>query len=55
MLHSLGLGENPPTSDHITARVLARCGAQGEAKGAARVPPLRAATDADKTVASEGP
>jgi hypothetical protein len=26
MLHALGLGENPPTSDHITTRVLARCG-----------------------------
>jgi hypothetical protein len=25
LLHSLGLGENPPSSDHITARVLARC------------------------------
>jgi hypothetical protein len=25
MLHSLGLGENPPTSEEITARVLARC------------------------------
>jgi hypothetical protein len=25
MLHSLGLGENPPTSLEITARVLARC------------------------------
>lgn len=26
MLHSLGLGENPPTSVAITARVMARCG-----------------------------
>ena len=25
MLHSLGLGENPPTSKQITARVLQRC------------------------------
>jgi hypothetical protein len=25
-LHSLGLGENPPSSANITARVLARCG-----------------------------
>jgi hypothetical protein len=25
-LHSLGLGENPPSSDAITERVLARCG-----------------------------
>jgi hypothetical protein len=25
MLHALGLGENPPTSDHITARVIDRC------------------------------
>jgi hypothetical protein len=26
LLHSLGLGENPPSSDHITARVRAQCG-----------------------------
>lgn len=26
MLHSLGLGENPPTSDEITWRVFSRCG-----------------------------
>jgi len=25
-LHTLGLGENPPTSAEITERVLARCG-----------------------------
>ena len=25
-LHSLGLGENPPSSAEITARVIARCG-----------------------------
>jgi hypothetical protein len=25
MLHALGLGENPPTSDHITTRVMDRC------------------------------
>ena len=25
-LHSLGLGENPPTSKHITAHVIERCG-----------------------------
>jgi hypothetical protein len=25
MLHSLGLGENPPTSDYITSRVKDRC------------------------------
>jgi hypothetical protein len=25
MLHSLGLGENPPTSAHITSRVMERC------------------------------
>jgi hypothetical protein len=25
MFHSLGLGENPPTSDHITTRVRERC------------------------------
>ena len=32
MLHSLGLGENPPSSREITARVMARCVAR---------PPLR--------------
>jgi hypothetical protein len=26
ILHTLGLGENPPSSSEITARVLARCG-----------------------------
>jgi hypothetical protein len=30
VLHSLGLGENPPSSDHITERVRARCGQGGE-------------------------
>jgi hypothetical protein len=25
-LHTLGLGENPPTSDAITQRVAVRCG-----------------------------
>jgi hypothetical protein len=25
-LHSLGLGENPPSSQAITAQVIARCG-----------------------------
>jgi hypothetical protein len=29
LLHSLGLGENPPSSDYITERVMARCGARG--------------------------
>jgi hypothetical protein len=28
MLHSLGLGENPPSSDYINMRVLVRCGQQ---------------------------
>ncbi|MGH9253012.1 MAG: hypothetical protein ACRD3C_00415 [Vicinamibacterales bacterium] len=27
-LHALGLGENPPTSDEITERVTAKCGAE---------------------------
>jgi hypothetical protein len=27
VLHTLGLGESPPSSDAITARVIARCGA----------------------------
>ena len=25
-LHSLGLGEDPPSSDYITERIRARCG-----------------------------
>jgi hypothetical protein len=29
-LHSLGLGENPPSSDYITTRVRARCGESRE-------------------------
>ena len=29
VLHSLGLGENPPSSDHITGRVRAQCGQAG--------------------------
>jgi hypothetical protein len=28
MLHTLGLGENPPRSRDITARVRARCGSR---------------------------
>lgn len=34
LLHSLGLGENPPTSADITDRVIARCGdnARGETR-----------------------
>jgi hypothetical protein len=34
MLHSLGLGENPPSSDHITARVEQRCRGRGPVRGA---------------------
>jgi hypothetical protein len=30
MLHSLGLGENPPTSAAITAQVMRRCGGQAQ-------------------------
>ena len=30
VLHSLGLGENPPSSDHITGRVRALCGQGGD-------------------------
>jgi hypothetical protein len=26
LLHAIGLGENPPASEAITARVVARCG-----------------------------
>jgi hypothetical protein len=26
MMHTLGLGENPPTTFEITERVMARCG-----------------------------
>jgi len=55
MLHSLGLGENPPSSDHIHTRVLARCGEREDAKNAARIPPVRPARAGGKTVASERP
>jgi hypothetical protein len=34
MLHSLGLGENPPASDEITARVRARCEGRERTPGA---------------------
>ena len=30
VLHSLGLGENPPSSDYITGRVRAQCGQGGD-------------------------
>ena len=33
LLHSLGLGENPPSSDHITSRVRARCMWRGPRRG----------------------
>jgi hypothetical protein len=36
MLHSLGLGENPPSSDHITSRVRVRCGLPGKASAPKR-------------------
>jgi hypothetical protein len=36
LLHSLGLGENPPSSDHITARVRAQCGQGGAVAQAAK-------------------
>jgi hypothetical protein len=35
MLHTLGLGENPPSSTEITFRVLNRC-MNGEVRAAAR-------------------
>jgi hypothetical protein len=34
LLHSLGLGENPPSSDYITSRVRARCGERGKVPAA---------------------
>lgn len=34
LLHSLGLGENPPSSDHITGRVRARCGERRQSASA---------------------
>ncbi len=34
LLHSLGLGENPPSSDYITSRVQARCGERGKVTAA---------------------
>ncbi len=38
MLHSLGLGENPPGSREITARVMARCASPQLRASAARAP-----------------
>ena len=38
LLHSLGLGENPPSSDHITSRVQARCGQRGAPSSSKRPP-----------------
>jgi hypothetical protein len=38
VLHSLGLGENPPSSDHITGRVRALCGRGGDAARAGQDP-----------------
>jgi hypothetical protein len=37
LLHSLGLGEAPPSSDYITSRVRARCGRTGEVARSERV------------------
>jgi len=37
LLHSLGLGENPPTSDYITDRVRALCQGRGRTMAAIRV------------------
>jgi hypothetical protein len=52
MLHSLGLGENPPSSDYINTRVRARCGTGAKAPGA--VPPLSHAGET-RTSAAEKP
>jgi hypothetical protein len=41
MLHSLGLGENPPPSDEITARVRARCGETSPGRGSQALIPMR--------------
>jgi hypothetical protein len=54
MLHSLGLGENPPSSEHITSRVLTRCRQRGEVPSArATPPPPLATTVAGRTTASQ--
>jgi hypothetical protein len=41
MLHSLGLGENPPTSLEITSRVIERCGTAGIGEVAGATAQLR--------------
>ena len=37
VLHTLGLGEDPPSSAEITARVMARCPAVPAASGVAAI------------------
>jgi hypothetical protein len=46
MLHSLGLGENPPSSDYITSRVLASCGQTGEVPSIVKTAQTHPATSA---------
>ena len=41
MLHSLGLGENPPSSNDITMRVLERCGGNGSKENTGTLAQLR--------------
>jgi hypothetical protein len=55
MLHSLGLGENPPSSDYIGDRVLARCRQRGEAPSARATPPPPVAPTVGVTTASQPP
>lgn len=54
MLHSLGLGENPPSSDYITSRVRARCGRgqQTAAEGNPLAKALAAAAQVDSSSAT---
>jgi hypothetical protein len=51
MLHSLGLGENPPRSRDITERVQVRCGSRAEVAP----PPSGAALKAARCSGSKGP
>ena len=41
ILHSLGLSENPPSSDEITKQVLMRCGGGATLNGQSELPRVR--------------
>ena len=54
LLHTLGLGENPPTSLEITARVTERCGDASARRARLRVEPPPARPTVEAPVATVG-